>query len=446
MKPVLAWVKANLWIPVFSLIAVVVLAGGWVGSSAWNKNIRTAREKKAQDFMARLKVNVAYTELAMEPNETPIARTEAPNERVTEWFRARRAQQLEQGQKVIELAEQRNRADHRPLLEGLLPEPPPGELQARTLQFVRMLVPGARGGEPSAFEALLRNYGGIGPPSAEQIAAVLRDVQQREKDRLRAGARTGEEISAEEEQVIEKKLVDQRIGEYRRRADQGSFYATIDMSFPRTSGTGTTKVGPVIPREIPATPPSLEQCFAWQFDYWVVSDVLKAIETANTDAGGSRTLVPDSIVKRIINLQVENIVPTYAPDLQITTIADAQSGLIPPDHLLSVTGRGMLNHLYDVRRVDLYLIVAIDRLPVLLDALANTNFISITDLDLSEVDVWADLGQGFYYGPDPVMRVEMELEMIYLRSWTSQFMPSRVKELLAVPQAPEDEFEDPGLR
>lgn len=446
MKPVLAWVKANLWIPVFSLIAIIVLAGGWVGSSAWNKSIRTTREKKAHDFMSKLKVNVAYTELAMEPNESPIARTEAPNERVTEWFRNRRAQQLEQGKKVVELAQQRNMADHRPLLEGLLPEPPPGELQAKTLQFVRMLVPGGRGAEPSAFEALLRSHGGIGPPASEQIAAVLRDVQQREKDRLRAGARTGEEISEAEEKVIEKKLVDQRIGEYRRRADQGSFYATIDHIFPRTAGSGTVRFGPVIPREIPATPPTLEQCFAWQFDYWVVADVLKAISKANSDAGGSRTLIPDSIVKRIITLEIHNILPTHAPDLQITTIADAQSGLIPPDHMLSVTGRGMLNHLYDVRRVNLTLIVAIDRLPVLLDALANTNFISITDLDLAEVDVWNDLSQGYYYGPDPVMRIELELEMIYLRTWTSQFMPRRVKELLAVPQAVENEFDDPGYR
>lgn len=446
MKPVMAWIKANLWIPVLSLVAILALAGGWIGSTMWNNNIRTARQAKAEEAVKRLRVNVAYTELALEPGESPYARTEAPNERVTEWFRNRRAQQMEQAQKVIEIAERTNRDDHGVLLEGIFPEPAPGEVQAKTLQFVRMLVPGARGSEPSAFEALLRRHGAIEPPNPEQIAAILRDLQQREKDRLRAGARTGEEIGEEEEKVIERKLIDQRIGEYRRRADQGSFYATLDI-FPRTPGTGTVRYGPVIPREIPATPPPLDQCFAWQMDYWVVSDILRAIETANTDRAGGRSLVPDSVVKRVERLRVETLLPAHVPDLTITTIADPRTGLIPVDHNLSITGRGVLNQLYDLRRADVVMVVAIDRLPVLLDALSRTNFISVTGLDMTEVNVWDDLSRGYYYGSDPVMRVEMELELIYLRSWTSQFMPRRVKELLAVPiEEPQDDLGWSGRR
>lgn len=442
MKPVIAWIKANLWIPVFALIGVVVLAGGWVGSSAWNNNIHTSRQSKAEDALRRLKqVNVPYTELAMEPGETPYSRTEPPNERVTEWFRARRAAQMEQAARVVELAQITNGAGRGVLVEGLFPQPAPGELQAKTIEMARKMVQNER--SSSAFEAILREHGAISPPNSEQIAAVLRDAQQREKDRLRAGGRTGEDIAKEAEEVIERKLIEQRIGEYRRRADQGSFYATPAIFPAEVSGS---KLGPVLPKEVPATPPTLERCFEWQFDYWVVSDILRAVSAANTDVAGGRTLVPDSVVKRIERIAIEGFLPTHPPDQIISPLGDPKSGVLAPNFMYSATGRGALNHLYDIRRAEVRMVVAIDRLPALLDAITRSNFISITDLDIAEVRVWDDLARGYFYGPDPVMRVTMELELAYLRSWTTQFMPNRVKELLGVPLPVEDEFDDFGGR
>ena len=107
-----------------------------------------------------------------------------------------------------------------------------------------------------------------------------------------------------------------------------------------------------------------------------------------------------------------------------------------------MTGR-ISNELYDVVLVDVSLIVAKDNLAVTLEELVSGRFLAIRDLDLSRADVYEALQQGFLYGNVPVVRLDLTIETIWLRSWTKMFMPDSVRAALGIePEKKTGEDED----
>jgi hypothetical protein len=104
---------------------------------------------------------------------------------------------------------------------------------------------------------------------------------------------------------------------------------------------------------------------------------------------------------------------------------------IQPSYDRSITGR-QDNAVFDVRRVEVRLIAATAELPLLFDALAKVNFITVVDAAIERADPFAAAKQGFIYGKDPVSSVRLELETIWLRSWTAPLMPAKVREALGV--------------
>ncbi|HRJ50375.1 MAG TPA: hypothetical protein PKU91_07570, partial [Phycisphaerales bacterium] len=213
--------------------------------------------------------------------------------------------------------------------------------------------------------------------------------------------------------------------------------ATMEV-FP----AGGRGLGSDVPRVMPAQPPALDECFMWQFDYWVVSDVLDAIALANTDPDGRPSPVDRSVAKRLERIETsDQWVMAFAArgsDSMGESVGTVDSGspdaLIEPKFSRSITGRwsGPGNAVYDVRNVAVTLVASSARLPELMDAFARTNFMTVTDLDLSEVDVWADLEQGYFYGSEHVIRAKFIVETIWLRSWTQPLMPARVRGYLGI--------------
>ena len=105
---------------------------------------------------------------------------------------------------------------------------------------------------------------------------------------------------------------------------------------------------------------------------------------------------------------------------------------------------GVAGSSYDIRMVELTLVVGSQQLPRIFDAFAQTNYMTVTDVDLNEVDVWEDLEQGYFYGPDHVVRAVLQIETVWLRSWTTDLMPDAVRTALGVPLEPvlEEEMDD----
>ena len=103
-----------------------------------------------------------------------------------------------------------------------------------------------------------------------------------------------------------------------------------------------------------------------------------------------------------------------------------------PDYSLSISGRGASNSLYDLITVDVTFVVSSERLPEIYDAVQRYGFATITDVDITQVDAWRDLEEGYSYGSEHVVRMDMTLELIYLRSWTTATMPASVKAGLGI--------------
>ena len=122
---------------------------------------------------------------------------------------------------------------------------------------------------------------------------------------------------------------------------------------------------------------------------------------------------------------------------------------IAPTFEVSFTGRGGYpvapNGLYDVRYARVSVIVDMNRIPELLNAVSTTNFMSVIDLDFEAIDPQEALREGFVFGGDAVVRASLRVETVWLRSWMAEWMPSGVRERLGIPDpagdgAADDEF------
>ena len=90
---------------------------------------------------------------------------------------------------------------------------------------------------------------------------------------------------------------------------------------------------------------------------------------------------------------------------------------------------------YDTRTVELTVVASSRDLPRLFEALGRVNYMTVVGVDLSPVDVWADLEQGYFYGDDHVVRAVVTIETVWLRSWTLPLMPDRVRAAVGAPPA-----------
>lgn len=437
MKNVLGWVKSNLVVVISLVVILIAIPAGFVVSSGWNKKIKTGREAEAKDAMSKLsKTTVTYSVPAVMPGEQSLDLKAVPNKKLTEWFAAERARAKAEVESVVKDATAFNQKGRKPLIDGLFPKAGnPRDRDSKLLEFIQILSGRREGNQPSAYDLLLKKHGAGDKAESAKIASTLRDMDQRVRD-----SNGNRQLTSDELEALTKQLVDRRIGEMRRRAQEVSFFATPAV-FATDSGRRMNGY-----HNIPVNPgsdvPTHEQAFVYQWDFWVLEDVVAAIERANTSPDGERLAVERAPVKRIISLNVKNPpIPGYGiPDPRQqgrSSESEDESGSaegpfpggVPLDRRVSVTGRTTninSNKVYDVRVAELVVVVASDKLQTLLSALSQTNFMTVIDLDMESIDVWGDLKDGYYYGPDHVVKATIVIETVWLRSWLAPFMPMAI--------------------
>ncbi len=435
MKGVLGWVKSHLVVVICTAVVVVSLPLGFVFSSRMNAKIREAAEKEGNDQLRQIQnARVSYVIPSLLPDERPVELArQAPNAALTAWVKEQRDRRAAEASGVMRRAVEFNRRGHRPLVQGLFPDPPSDATQQLRLkgELLNLLAGDSSGDRPSLYETLFAEIGAGSPPSPERVFESVRDVEERERERLLADSPTGQ-LTAEQQAKLTEQLVNRRIGEYQRRAREISVYADL-TSLDRTGFDKRSSLLPP-PRVTDAQGgalPDVAELFQWQWDAWLVGDLLSAVARANTSPDGDRQDVENAVVKRIEKISVEDL-PLYG-DAKLPRLS-APEGSVPLDRSTSVTGRvsSETNKLYDVRRAKMTVVVSSERLPVFLDALGQTNMITVLSVNLSGVDVWADLQKGYFYGREPVVRAELELETLWLRSWTGPLMPRYVRQRLGV--------------
>ena len=81
------------------------------------------------------------------------------------------------------------------------------------------------------------------------------------------------------------------------------------------------------------------------------------------------------------------------------------------------------------------MVVETAMLPALVDALAQENFVTITDLSLRPDSAFKAAEFGYMFGAEPVSRVRLTLETIWFRKWTAPWMPQPVRDALGIQAA-----------
>lgn len=452
MKKVLAWIKSNLLIVVFSAIILLTLPAAFVGSTMWGDSIRTSRADQASKTLKSIEdAKMNYQIPPVMPGGQGVDEKRVPNTQLNALVAAERKKLFDAAQSVTKQAEDFNRGvgalaeavgrqPHKPLIDGLFPKPAEGQSSTvLTTQFVDKLV--NTPSKPSVYAKMLRDVLNAGDPvDMARLGQQLATTRSTEIQKL-LGNSGNDRLSPEQQKVLDERLVDVRRQAYLARAGEISVYANMSI-FPTEGDAGVA--GSVIPRSIPSQPPGISRAFQWQMDYWMIRDLLAAVRIANTSSGGGLARINDSVVKRIERIEIADPFaartaagdpndPAAAAPIPATT-ADQLTGLVPSDLNDSVSGRksSPQNPLYDVRRATLKLVVSAPRLRELFNAFAKANFMTIIDMDLKEIDVAGDLDRGFFYGNESVVSATIVVETVWLRGWTEGLFPPGVRKQLAL--------------
>ncbi|MBX3365295.1 MAG: hypothetical protein KF866_11090 [Phycisphaeraceae bacterium] len=449
MSGMMAWVKGHI-APVVCLgLIVISLPTAWYFSSRWSKSIVQREQKRLEGSASELTrvERMNYTLPRIAPDEQPVELRYAPNVAVARHFKSLIEARHDQVDRVTDEALRFNRrqpiARYAEYIAELTTNPRSPRL--RTLPFdVLRDMRGER--DAGAYARLLRDQRSgvdrVGLPLPERrVREVLdRRTQDFSAERVRQrGPQDG--LSPDEQAQLRDELQRLRLDVYRRRASEVSVFADPEIFY---------RAGR-IPAAAPAQPPSDVDLFEMQWNYWITSDVLAAIEIANT-SGDRRVGADAGVVKRVLAYVIDDIAELWTG----SSVADfgygdegggmtssrqavpEENGIIGTSRSWSVTGRltNPGNPLYDVREVRLSLVVDAERLPELLAALPRANFMTVLEMNLHEVDVWNDLRQGYFYGSAPVVRVELVLETIWIREWLAPLMPPNVRQRLGVTDVP----------
>lgn len=444
MKKILPWLKNNWLLTLMAVLMLAAIPTGWFFSSSWRQTMQTDREKMAADLSGKLsKAKVSYTVASPVPSVNSITANQEANSKVTEFFATQKAKFESEAKRVVELANAHNAGPDnakrfKPLIADLFPAPRNADQNRQIVAFTKELA--GTPGKISAYQRLLNSINAGMPPDRKKIGQELSERAAREREAVK-GTNPQRELTKEEVDSIVKKLTDQRIGAYQQAAARYSVYASME-SLPKHPDK--------ILRVNPSEPPSLPQCFSWQADLWLVSEVLDAVKNANTPEGATAPISLDrAAIKRIELIDFDpyiirsrdendpysNAPGTPAAKAAASTPVDGSSAMIAPRFGESITGRwgGKDNKLYDVRSCYLYLVVASARIPEVLNAISRSNFMTVVDVDMKDVDVWEDLQEGFYYGDEHVVHVTLEVEVVWLKGWLAPLVPPGARDQLGFP-------------
>ncbi len=496
MNPALNWTKKNWPVIVSGVVILGSLPTAWYFSNNWNKKIKDDTEKVASKDLASTQVKMSYGVAALRSGQAEYALNEAPNEELTKRFVEIKNELAKQAKAVIDRvtvfnkgagadAQAVGRSEHTLLVPELFPGPTQAQINKRaypdkdeagilaepqdkrdvaiakalrdlTENALREMVDKltANRNHPDLYAAMVRQANAGEPPAAADVLTSVQDRVAREIERYGAA---GRDLTPEEQAVVSKLARETRMARYQGATKgfslymgQGAIGAPGASNAPGNSGTrpapgssSDSVLRPIASAESFRASPALENdrdLFLYQWDLWMMSDVIAAVRMVNSE-GGKPTTVDRSVVKRIDRLAATSFaaleMPIEASSATTMPVTPATPGAeVKPDYKVSITGRStsMANPDYDVRNVVLTAVVSSERLPALLDALSRVNFNTVLQVQLSDMDAKSDLEKGFYYGDEHVVRATIMLETVWLRQWTAPLMPSSVKKALGVPE------------
>ncbi len=443
MNVVLNWIKSNVYTVIFLVVMITAPVALWVISGRMNASVRTDLQARTGKIAELDRLEKTKVELIIPgPGNPHVSATIPVNRRFLERYKDVVSKISEDAEQIRAKVVNMNRRDRGVLLEELFPDPPSHLRETLPEQMFRSLI--------SAYEQLLRDCEAGAPPPVEDM---LDDIMAaRERYMTQSLMRAAGDPDEDERSWLSKQLTKTRLSIYAETADSIKLYAMLaDLNVPHES----------------EKPPRAEGedntlMFDWQWQYWIKHDIVKGLYAANEPYDS----VVDAPVKRLVNLVVlDGPVPQGSSGASAgpsrggassggfgpaggggrrssgrkpaapkgpTGVAADPSREVPLDYGVSFTGRTD-NALYDVRDVRLEIVVDSARIPEVFDALARQNFMTVINAQVDSMDLFGAIKDGYFYGTAPVSLLTLDIETIWLREWTAQFMPTGLKQALGIP-------------
>jgi hypothetical protein len=430
-------------IVIFGVLIIALPIAGFFVSSGWNAKIKAAAEETLSS-KKRLVEGVSQVTYSLPPvvaGEQAVEERRAPNAAVTAYFAAKRAERQAAIEGVVTRAVRSNKtADREVLMPGLLPGMEDSREQRRKAKELAGMIVGDDE-TPSVYAPLFESINAGKPVAKEDVARRVVDAYRSEIDRAGDEAMDEAETSA-----LGERMKGHRYGVMARRAEEISVYASVDALL----GADPLAYSE-IPSEVPSGTLDETDALRWQMDYWLVQDLLRAVDLANRTDDGLATEVPRSPVKRIVSIRLSQLdIPTKPeegakPAAATTDPGQRRGGLRPPanpfQNLAAQSGAGGAvsttvthtgrksddkNGVFLIRHATVTVVASSDELVRVLESFGEANFMTVTGVDLTEIDRWADMDEGYYYGPDHVVRAEIEIEAAYLHFWLADVVPGYV--------------------
>ena len=438
MTKVLEWVRGNWVIVACGVVILLTLVLAPLFSGSLEEGVRQTAEERARKVSEIAGFERSPVQLDV-PGQASRSGTGVVNAALLETYREVTTALREDADAVRSLAVEHNRKQRGVVSPEAFPKPPAS--QRETIQFdVHQRI-------VRAYDALLASVRAGEPPAADAVASEL---QRRESqfitNTLRKRSRA--DLDARETADLAAELAKARLVRYGERARELSFYASAD-SLDMPPAPQQSRI-------------STAEMFDWQWRLWIAEDLLGAIAMANADAAS----VVESPVKRVVSLTVLDELPgttrssgdasgfggggiagrrgldgegSEGGGVAASGTGDDTLGPVnidasveaPLDFSRTFTGRKS-NAVYDVRNVELVLVVATEQLPTLFDALAKRNFMTVLDLELRPADAFDAARLGYIYGTSPVSEATLLIETVWLREWTVPFMPSDARQALGI--------------
>lgn len=426
MNVVMKWVKANVFIVIFCAIIIVVPAIMWFVAGRMNADVHAKVAERAS-----LLQNLDRHRRVTFTLENPVKGNQSNSDTVVlnpsllDRYRVVSKTISDDAEQIRAEVVALNCKNRRPLVPDLFPSPPLFERETLPFKMHDSIV--------KAYQAVLEEIQAGAPPDVNEVRENIESAEERLTTQVLGG-----DVDDEGNQAwLVEKLADARLSQYADTAASLRIYASLDaLGVPPESAVPARAEGQ-----------GLVELFQWQWHYWIVQDILLALNDANENSSS------------ILNAPAKHVLLISVPSLGRVAAGTAPGGFgmgpggrapsnkgsdsapaagpnpsteVALNFGSSFTGRST-NPLYDVRVVTLDVVVDTAKMPQVFDALAHRNFITITDAAIKPVDPFVALQGGFFYGAEPTSHLTLKLETIWFRQWTAQFMPDKLKQSLGIP-------------
>ncbi len=450
MRIAIDWIKSNV-VSVISIIVVLLSLGflGWVhlqGSKFREELTKREAVISTLNNFTNASVQVPSSQPDAPPDSIPGVTI---NQDVIDKLSTMYDGMAKQYDGVYERAVKHNKRHHEPLLEGLFPKWDENNFeipfQAR-YEYVKSFFDMFEGADPENPDAPRLNAGS--PPSNEDIQITLSIVQRDFVSNV-----TNTTLTESDQKDLENEMRDKLIDMLRQKADGIHIYANKEL-VPGQAYSPMQQADQ-FPFQVESwafldTAPLPHQLWEGQLELWMQQDIVRAIAKVN-QVDDPKVNVVTAPVKRLMGIQ---IVPGY---IGLHTLGAAANGTFanvqrtdgsygPPiagqrtndptqatsnNFYVGPTGR-VSNALYDVRQAVLTVAVDYQRLNQLIAAINSVNFMTVLNVQIEDIDEYQGLREGFFYGPDDVVKATMVIETIWLRDWTEPLMPDRVRSYVGI--------------